>query len=114
MLSSALAQSAKDLVGSYILMSAENVRSDGTKAPIFGASPRGYLVLDGTGRYIVAITRGGIPKFVGNNREAGTVEENRSVVHGTIAHFGRYTVNESERAITFYIENSTFPNWEGT
>ena len=112
--SSAPAQSAKDLVGSYTLMSAENVRSDGTNTPIFGGSPRGYLVLDGTGRYILAITRGGIPKFAGNNRETGTIEENRSVVQSTIAHFGRYTVDESAKAITFHIENSTFPNWEGT
>lgn len=71
-------------------------------------------MLDGTGRYILAITRGGIAKFAGNNREAGTVEENKSVVQGTIAHFGRYTVDESVKAITFQIENSTYPNWEGT
>src|SRR5215211_6820850 len=110
----ALAQTAKDLVGSYTLVSAGNVRPDGSKTPIFRASPRGYLVLDGTGGYILAITRGGIAKFAGNNREGGTVEENKSVVQGTIAHFGRYTVDESAKAITFQIENSTYPNWEGT
>jgi len=42
------------------------------------------------------------------------VEENKSVVQGTIAHFGRYTVDDSAKATAFQIENSTYPNWEGT
>lgn len=110
----AAAQAAKDLVGSYTLVSSDIIRPDGTRTPIFGATPKGYLVLDGTGRYVVAITRGDIAKFASNSRETGTAEENKAVVQGTIAHFGRYTVNEADKSITFHIENSTFPNWEGT
>lgn len=110
----AAAQAAKDLVGSYTLVTAENVKPDGSKTPLFGATPRGYLVLDGTGRYVLAVTRGGIPKFASSNRQTGTPDENRFVVQGTIAHFGKYTVDQEDKSIVFHIENSTFPNWEGT
>jgi hypothetical protein len=44
----------------------------------------------------------------------GSADENKAVVQGTIAHFGTYTVNEADRSITFHIETSTFPNWNGT
>jgi hypothetical protein len=43
----------------------------------------------------------------------GTPEEYKAVVQGMNAHFGRYTVNETDKTITFHIETSTFPNWNG-
>ena len=43
----------------------------------------------------------------------GTPEENMAVVHGSIAHFGRYTVNEAEKTVTLHIETNTFPNSNG-
>lgn len=30
-----------------------------------------------------------------------------------IAHFGTYTVNESDKTITFHVATSSFPNWNG-
>src|SRR5438132_13411419 len=53
-------------------------------------------------------------KFASNNRLEGTPEENKSVVQGMIAYFGRYSVNEADRTFTFQGENSWFPKWEGT
>ena len=47
-------------------------------------------------------------------RIEGTPEENKAVVQGSISHFGRYTVNDADKTITFHIETSTFPNWNGT
>ena len=58
--------------------------------------------------------RPGVPKFASNNREAGTGEENKAAMQGAIAHAGRYTVNEADRTVTFHIEQSSFPNWNGT
>lgn len=59
-------------------------------------------------------SRSRLPKFASNNRNEGTAEENKAVVQGSISHFGRYTVNDADKSITFYIEASTFPNWDGT
>jgi lipocalin-like protein len=49
-----------------------------------------------------------------NNRLEGTADENKSAVHGAIAYFGTYTVNESDHTVNFHIERCTFPNWDGT
>src|ERR1700757_5121848 len=53
------------------------------------------------------------PKFASNNRETGTAEENKAIVQGSIAYFGTYTVSETDKTISYHIESSTFPNWNG-
>jgi len=34
-------------------------------------------------------------------------------VQGSISHFGTFVVNEGDKTITFHIQTSTFPNWDG-
>jgi hypothetical protein len=81
---------------------------------MFGPDPQGLAIFADNGRYVVLLTtRTGQPTFASNNRMEGTPEENKAVVQGSIAHFGRYTVNHAEKTITFHIEASTFPNWNG-
>jgi len=110
----ALGQTAKQqFVGSWTIVSADTVRPDG-RVPNFGPEPKGFLVFDGSGRYALQIMSASRGRFASNNRMEGTPEENRSVVQGMIAHFGRYSVNEADRTFTFQVENSSFPNWEGT
>lgn len=108
--SDAGAQSAKDVVGTYTIASATVMQGDKKIEP-FGPNPKGMLTLDASGRYTLALVRPGLPKFATNNRDTGTVEENKAVVTGSIAHFGTYTV--ADGAIVFRIENATFPNWDG-
>ena len=103
----------EQLVGTWTYVSVDTVRPDGSRVPMYGPGPQGLAVFDGNGRYILMTARSGQPKFASNNRAEGTPEEYKAVVHGSIAHFGRYTVNEAEKTITFHIEISTFPNWNG-
>jgi len=103
----------EQLVGTWTYVSVDTVRPDGSRTPMFGPNPQGLASFDGNGRYILLTSRSGQPKFASNNRTEGTPEEYKAVVQGTIAHFGRYTVNEAEKTITFHIETSTFPNWNG-
>lgn len=114
--SGAIAQSAlKDqIVGTWTYVSVDLVRPDGTRVPLFGPNPQGQASFDGHGRYILMTARAGQAKFASTNRMEGTPEENQAVVQGSIAHFGRYTVDEANKTITFHIETSTFPNWNGT
>src|SRR3989441_9540573 len=110
----AVGQTVKQqFVGSWTIVSADNVRPDGSRMPTFGPNPKGFVVFDGSGRYALQIMSASRPKFASNNRMEGTPEENKSVVQGMIAHFGRYSVNEADRAFTFQVESSSFPNWEG-
>ena len=102
------------LVGSWSFVSAINTRADGTKVDTFGPNPGGLLMFDDNGRYASVVVRPGVPKFASNNREAGSAEENKTAMQGSIAHVGRYTVNEADRSVTLHIEYSSFPNWNGT
>jgi len=112
-LSESRAQQAKQLVGTWTLVSATTTRPDGTKYPTFGADGQGMLIFDANGRYSLQICRTGRAKFASNNREKGTPEENQAAVHGCNPHWGKYTVSEADRAIVFNIEHAMFPNWEG-
>ena len=104
-------QSAKDLVGTWTLVSTDTVRSDGSRIPTFGDTPKGLIVFTSDGRFIYLYSRGDLPKFVSNNRTTGTPEENRAVVQGSIATFGTYSFAGTDLLIK--VEHSTFPNWIG-
>ena len=109
----AAAQSAKSLVGSWAPVSSTNIDGAGKKTDTFGANPRGMLVFTADGRYSLIITSASLPKFAANARTKGTAAENQSVVVGSIAHFGKYTVDEKEKAFTFHVQSATFANWNG-
>jgi hypothetical protein len=108
-------KSLKDqLVGTWTLLIDDNVRPDGTQTPVFGPNPNGIVIFDTSGHYALELGRSNLPKFASNNRANGTVEENRAVVGGTLAHFGTYMVDEVTHTLTFHVQGSTFPNWEQT
>jgi len=109
----AAAQGMKALAGSYSIVSSSGM-VDGKRAETYGEKPKGMLILNGDGRYQLSILRNDLPKFASNARVKGTPEENKAVVGGAINHFGRYSVDEKEKTITFNVEGSTFPNWAGT
>ncbi len=107
----AAAQEAKSLVGSWAAVSAIVTDASGKKTDTFGPNPRGILVFTSDGRYTVTIMRASLPKFASNNRNKGSAEENQAVVAGSIAHFGKYKVED--KAIVFDVESSTYANWDG-
>ena len=72
------------------------------------------MTFDPNGRVSVIITRSDLPKFASNNRQAGTPEENKAVVQGSLAFFGTYSVSETDKTYTQHVESCTFPNWNGT
>jgi Lipocalin-like domain len=109
----ALAQSSKDIVGTWDYVSAETVAPDGKRTPTFGPNPKGIVIFQADGYYALIVTRADAPKFASNNRMQGTPEENKAIVQASISHFGKYTVNEADKTITFQVKTSTFPNWDG-
>ena len=112
----AFAQSAlqKQVIGTWTLASNSITQPDGSKYLPFGTNPQGLLIFDAAGRYSLQICRTtDRVKFVSNNREKGTPEENAAAIRGCNPHWGTYTVNDSDRTITFNIQHGIFPNWEG-
>jgi hypothetical protein len=108
----AVAQTAKDLVGTWTLVSI-TLEQEGKKTDFYGPNPRGQVTYDADGHFSLIITRSDLPKFASNNRVAGTPEENKAIVQGSIAYFGTYSVSEADKIISSHIENCTFPNWNG-
>jgi hypothetical protein len=108
----AVAQTAKDLMGTWTLVSI-TLEQEGKKTDFYGPNPRGQVTYDADGHFSLIITRSDLPKFASNNRVAGTPEENKAIVQGSIAYFGTYSVSEADKIISSHIKNCTFPNWNG-
>jgi lipocalin-like protein len=107
-----IAQTVKEHVGTWALVSSDTVSPDGSRVPTFGGKATGILIFGGDGRFIYLFSRAELPKFASNNRTTGTPEENSAVVKGSIATYGTYSVADNKN-FTFKIEHSTFPNWIG-
>jgi len=106
------AQGNKAVAGTYTLAAANNLDTKtGYMTPMYGAEPRGQMLLTPEGRYSVIIVRSGLPKFAANQRTKGSAQENEAVVGGSIAHFGSYSVGAGGKVLVLQSEYSTFPNW---
>ena len=112
----AIAQPAslkQQLVGTWDQVVSEVTMADGKKSFPFGEKPNGTIMFTADGRFVQVHIASGIAKIAANNRNAGTAEENKAVVTGSIALFGTYTVDEEKKLVIFTVKASTFPNWDG-
>jgi Lipocalin-like domain len=108
----ALAQTAKDVVGTWQQVANVNIATDGKRTDTFGANPVGMAIFSADGHFMIINGRNDLPKFAANSRIQGTADENAAVVRGSIALFGTYSV--ADKVLNFKIEQSTYPNWSGT
>ena len=112
---SAAPKALKDqLVGTWRLLIADAVNPDKSQTPQFGPNPEGTLIFTANGHYSLQIVRFNRPKFVANDRTKGTADENKAAISQMVSHFGTWTVDEANKFITFRVEGSSYPNWEGT
>jgi hypothetical protein len=102
------------LIGTWTLVLVDNILPDGSRVELYDPSPQGILMFDAHGNYSLQILRASRVKFAANDKSQGTLEEYKAAVQGSNTHFGKYTIDESNGTITFYIEHASYPNWEGT
>jgi hypothetical protein len=123
--SDSLAQqkSLKDqLVGTWTLVSSDQVRPGSSKLQQFGANPKGINVFDPNGRFFLMIASPGFlvvanadnPKVVAYDLSTTNSEKIDGLTAEPIAYYGMYTVNEAEKVVILHLEASTFPNQVGT
>jgi hypothetical protein len=108
------ASAHSQFVGTWSLVSIHYVEKDGRKVESFGPGAEGMLYFDANGRFATQAMAANRPRFASNNRMMGTPEENKAVSQGVVAYFGTYTVEEANHVLTLHIEQSSFPNWNGT
>lgn len=104
------AQTAKDLVGTWTLVSSV-ISKDGTKIDTFGPNPSGTVMFGSDGHYALIFLRRDLPKVASGDRTSATPDETQAIARGSIATFGTYTVDD--KAIVLRIQSATFPNWNG-
>lgn len=113
----AAAQPAKSLqemiVGTWDFVVAEVTAPDGKKSFPFGETPKGIIIFTPDGRFAQIHVASDVPKIASNNRLTGTAEEYAAIMRRSISVFGRYTVDEAKRTVTFHIVSASYPNWEG-
>ena len=103
----------EQLVGTWLVVTVENIRPDGRRFQSLGSNPKGIMMFDANGRFSFQLARPGRPKFASDNRLQGTAEENKATVQGSLSYYGKYSVEESDRVLHLYIESSSWPNFDG-
>lgn len=106
--------SASPLQGTWVLVAADKRLPGGERAPDYGRSPAGRLMIDAEGRYALQIFKSERIAFASGDKARGNAEEYASAVLGASTHYGVLEVDSRQGQLTFRIERSSFPNWEGT
>jgi hypothetical protein len=70
--SDAVAQTARDLVGTWTNVSNVNIQQDGSRADVFGPHPSGIAIFETNGLFAIVNINPDVPKFGSNNRAQGT------------------------------------------
>ena len=73
----------EQIVGTWTPVS-QYVDQDGKRIEPFGSNPKGIVVYDGKGRFVLVLQRASLPRFVSSNRMTGSAEENKAIVQGAL------------------------------
>jgi hypothetical protein len=101
------------IVGAWNFVVAEVTAPEGKKSFPFGETPKGILIFTADGRFAQIHVAGDVPKIASNNRLTGTPEEYAEIMRRSLSVFGTYTVDETNKTVTYNVVSASFPNWEG-
>ena len=102
----------EQLVGTWTLVSSDQVRPDGAKLQQYGSDPKGINVFDANGRFFVMIASADNLQIASIGSKTNSDED--GLIVESIAYYGTYTVNEDVTVISLHLDASTFPNQVGT
>lgn len=108
----AMAQTAKDLVGTWKNTKNVSTSADGKTTQVFGPKGSGLAIFTADGHFVIVNINPETPKFAAKMRDKGTADENKAAVAGGIGLFGTYKV--ANKQISMKVDGSTYPNWTGT
>jgi Lipocalin-like domain len=103
----------EQLIGTWTLVSSDQVRRDGSKLSRFGANPKGISVFDANGRFFVMVASADNSKLVAREGNEMDSADASGLIVESIAYYGTYTVNDVN-VINLHLDASTFPNQIGT
>src|SRR3954449_11130841 len=98
------------LVGTWNLVTQQEIFSNGRKRIVFGPGSRGINVYTADGRFSVLFVDNNLPRIAARDRTKATAEEARAIIAGSIGYFGTYTVDEADKMIVYRVEGTTLQN----
>ncbi|CAM3250611.1 Lipocalin-like domain-containing protein [Sphingomonas antarctica] len=101
------------LQGTWEMVSAYEIKADGTRTTNYGEHPLGLLTVDAAHRYNMQIFKVGRSAFASGDKARGTPDEYRQAVVGSSTHFGVVTIDRAKHELVFDVKAASFPNWEG-
>lgn len=105
--------SAQDIAGRWTLVSAEDLRADGTVARLpWGARPVGSIVVEG-GFCYVQIMSSDVPSFTASATPTGE-QMKAMLLSSYIAYSGPCVVDNLEGSVTLQVEAAWRPDYVGT
>jgi len=104
----------EQLVGTWTLVSSDQVMPDGRKLKQFGSDPKGINVFDANGRFFLMVASADNSKIASRDPSQTNPEGVGGLLVESIAYYGTYTVNEAEKVAILHLDASTFPNQIGT
>ena len=107
-------QSPSPVIGRWRLIAVEAHDDAGSVSYIFGRHPQGQVMYDAAGNVYVLLFDPDRPQFASGDRLRGTSQEIQSAFEGSVAYYGRYTLDQAAGRVTHHVLGSTFPNWIGT
>jgi lipocalin-like protein len=102
----------EQLVGTWIYVSSTTTRADGSKTE--NPNLKAIVIYTSDGHFAFVSVRADLPKLANPDRALATAEEAKAVVAGSIAYFGTYSIDETDKVVIPKVEGSTYANLIGT
>ena len=102
------------LVGSWSLVTFEQVLHSGEVLKPFGDSPSGSIIYQADGRMSAQVSVGNRARFASDDPDRATTEEAEKAWQTYFGYWGTYEVNAEKQVVMHRVEDCSFPNWVGT
>jgi hypothetical protein len=102
------------LVGAWRLKAFQIESSNGDISYPFGEAPQGMLLYSRCGLVSAQLMGEDRPLFESDDQRLGTVSEIEACFKNCISYFGTFELHAEDGYVIHHVENSLFPNWEGT
>lgn len=104
-----------EIIGTWELLSYIEVPVNGMDSIFpYGKTPKGLLLYSPDGYMSVQISVSDELKYISNDRMLASDDEIKRRVRNYLAFSGRYAIDNRSAQVTYMIETSFYPNWEGS
>lgn len=102
------------LIGAWRLKAFQIESSNGEINYPFGQSAQGILLYSRCGLVSAQLMSAERPLFESGDQQVGTEKEIEACFKNCVSYYGTFELHEDEGYVIHHVEQSMFPNWEGT